>query len=201
MKSSIKGLLNLFGKILVSPFALCCWLEKKFLTDSEGVFLFFAHLVALLPGMPGVFLRRAYYALTLDHCSDHCHIGFGSLFTHRDVIVEDYVYIGAYSMIGSSQIGARTLIGSRVSILSGKSLHVREADGTWSAFDPSRMVQVRIAPNVWIGEGAIIMADIGGGSMIGAGSVVNSNIKENIIVAGNPARFVRNIEDESPAKV
>jgi maltose O-acetyltransferase len=52
---------------------------------------------------------------------------------------------------------------------------------------------VYVEKNVWIGEGAIIFGDIGEGCMIGAGSVVTSNIKPNITVSGNPARFVKNL--------
>ena len=194
MRGLIKNLLNFLCKIMVLPIALPCWLEKELSEHLEVVFSVCVHVVALLPGLPGMFLRRAFYVLTLDNCSSHCHIGFGTIFTHRKSVVEDNVYIGMYSLVGASFIGAKTLIGSRVSILSGKSLHVREADGTWSPFDPNRIIQVHLAPNVWVGEGAIIMADVGEGSMVGAGSLVNTNIRENIIVAGNPARFVRKLD-------
>jgi len=59
--------------------------------------------------------------------------------------------------------------------------------------DHSRIVQIQIAPNVWVGEGALIMADVGEGCLVAAGSVVTHDIKDNIIVGGNPARFVRKV--------
>lgn len=197
MRSLLKGLMNLLCVIIMLPCAFPCWLEKKFFNHSEIVFSFFAQLVALLPGLPGAFLRRAFYILTLDSCTTHCHIGFGVIFTHRKAVVGKKVYVGPYSLIGSAFLGANSHIGSRVSILSGKRLHVREA-GAWSAYDPNRIKQVCVASNVWLGEGAIVMADVGEGSMVGAGSLVNKNVGDNIIVAGNPARFVRKLAGDDP---
>jgi acetyltransferase-like isoleucine patch superfamily enzyme len=56
-----------------------------------------------------------------------------------------------------------------------------------------RLAKVEIEKNVWIGEGAIVMADVGEGSMVGAGSVVTTKIKSYVLVAGVPGRFVKNL--------
>jgi maltose O-acetyltransferase len=50
---------------------------------------------------------------------------------------------------------------------------------------------------VWIGAGAIIMpgVTIGEGAMVGAGSVVTRNVAPRTIVAGNPARLIRHMDD------
>lgn len=58
--------------------------------------------------------------------------------------------------------------------------------------------------NIWIKEGAFIGAcsiilkgvTIGRHSIIGAGSVVTKNVPDNEIWAGNPARFVKKLEEE-----
>lgn len=198
MKNTIKSLLNLFCRLLVIPLALPCKLEEILISkNAETIFHLCSQFMALIPGLPGVFLRRAFYSLTLEKCSTHCHIGFGTLFSHRNAIVEEHVYIGNYSMVGAAHLGSHCLIGSRVSILSGKALHVLDENGMWSSFSPERMVRVKIAPNVWIGEGAIVMADIGTGSMVGAGAVVTSNVRSHVIVAGNPARFIRNLQEDN----
>lgn len=194
MKQVIKHLLNLLCQLLVLPLVILCKLEEIiFSKNAELLFHMCAHLVALLPGLPGAFLRRAFYSLTLDKCSQHCHIGFGSIFSHRSTIVGKHVYIGSYSIIGSAQLGEHCLIGSRVSILSGKALHVLGDDGMWTPYSAERLSQVTLAKNVWVGEGAIIAADVGEGSMVGAGSVITTNVKSHIIVTGNPARFVKNL--------
>lgn len=185
----------------MSPLVVPCKLEEWLVSrHAETVFHICTHIMALLPGLPGVFLRRAFYAMTLEKCSGHCHIGFGSLFTHRDTTVEDYVYIGNYSMVGSAHLGEHCLIGSRVSILGGKALHVLDDEGMWTPFSPENLQKVKLVKNVWVGEGAIIMADVGEGSMVGAGAVITSNVRSHIIVAGNPARFVRKLKDDGDEK-
>lgn len=194
MKVIIKFSLNLICQVLVLPFALICKLEEM-LGDSEVVFNLCAQFMAILPGLPGSFLRRAFYTYTLDDCSPHCHIGFGTIFSHRTSSVAKHVYIGNYALIGSACFGENALIGSRASILSGKELHVMGSDGSWTAYDAERLSTVTIGKNVWVGEGSIIMADIGEGSMVGAGSVVSMNIKPRVVVSGNPARFVRKLEE------
>lgn len=196
MKPFIKCFLNIMCQMLVLPLVIICKLEEiVFSKDAETLFHVCTHLVALLPGLPGVFLRRGFYSLTLDKCSTHCHIGFGSIFSHRFTTVEKHVYIGNYSIIGSAVLSERCLIGSRVSILSGKALHVLDEDGLWTPYSPERLVQIKIAKNVWIGEGAIVASDVGEGSMVGAGAVVTTNVSPNVIVAGNPARFVKKLEN------
>jgi acetyltransferase-like isoleucine patch superfamily enzyme len=55
---------------------------------------------------------------------------------------------------------------------------------------------VRIGRNVWIGFDACILpgVTIGEGSVVGARSVVAEDVPEYTIVAGNPARVVRNLD-------
>lgn len=197
MRNIIKYLLNLLSMILVLPLIILCKLEEIiFSKNGELIFHICTHILAIFPGLPGTFLRRAFYSQTLDECSLHCHIGFGSIFSHRSTTVDKHVYIGSYSIIGSANLGEHCLIGSRVSILSGKALHVLGDDGMWTPYSAERLSQVKLARNVWIGEGAIISADVGEGSMVGAGSVITTNVKPHVIVTGNPARFVKNLKDE-----
>jgi acetyltransferase-like isoleucine patch superfamily enzyme len=192
MRDFSKYTLNLLAQLFALPFAFTCWLEKNLSSRSESIFSFWTHVFALLPGIPGVFLRRGFYSLTLDRCTLNCHIGFGTIFAHRAVIVEENVYLGIYCTIGAAHLGKHCLIGSHASLLSGSAQHTRDEEtGEWLAFSSSDMVQINVAANVWVGEGAIIMADIGQGSLIAAGAVINTNVKENVVMAGNPARFVK----------
>ena len=195
VKHTIKTILNRISQLLILPLAVLCKLEELILPNkSELIFGTCTHMVAMLPGIPGAFLRRAFYTLTLEECSSHCHIGFGTIFSHRASIVKAHVYIGSYALIGSAYLGEHSLIGSRVSILSGRALHTLGDDGMWTSFSAERLARVSLFKNVWIGEGAIIVADVGEGSMVGAGSVVTSNVKPNIVVTGNPARFVKKLD-------
>jgi acetyltransferase-like isoleucine patch superfamily enzyme len=59
-----------------------------------------------------------------------------------------------------------------------------------------RTASVNIAPNVWVGDSAIICkgVHIGENTIVGAGSVVTSDIPSNAIAAGNPAKVIRHLD-------
>jgi acetyltransferase-like isoleucine patch superfamily enzyme len=83
------------------------------------------------------------------------------------------------------------LLGSHVSITNGAAQHgidrldipIREQPGTWP--------RVTIGQDTWIGDRAVIMADVGKHCVIGAGSVVTTPIPDCTIAVGVPARVVR----------
>ena len=54
---------------------------------------------------------------------------------------------------------------------------------------------VRIDDYAWVGANAMILkgVHIGRGAVIGAGSVVRSDVPELTVYAGNPARYVKDI--------
>ena len=54
---------------------------------------------------------------------------------------------------------------------------------------------IHIKKNCWIGAGATILrgVTIGENSVVGAGSVVTKDVPDNVIVAGNPAKVIKNI--------
>jgi acetyltransferase-like isoleucine patch superfamily enzyme len=54
---------------------------------------------------------------------------------------------------------------------------------------------VEIGNNVWIGAGARILpgVHIGDNAVVGAGAVVTKNVEANTVVAGVPAKYIKNI--------
>lgn len=60
---------------------------------------------------------------------------------------------------------------------------------------------IRIARNVWIGFGACVLpgVTIGQGSIVGARSVVTADVPPFTIVAGNPARVIRQLQPPPPS--
>jgi acetyltransferase-like isoleucine patch superfamily enzyme len=59
----------------------------------------------------------------------------------------------------------------------------------------NRVGTVRIGNNVFIGVNSVVLRDvtIGDNSVIGAGSIVTKDVPSNVVVAGNPARVIRDI--------
>jgi virginiamycin A acetyltransferase len=157
----------------------------------EPVFLLFAQACALTPGTLGDYLRIAYYKLTLDDCALDSRIQFGSFFAHPQAKVGSGVYIGAYCVLGRTEIGDRTQIASGVQILSGRRQHVRDQNGRILGSDHGEFTSISIGADCWIGAAAIVMADIAEGSTVGAGSVVIHAIPANSVAVGNPARVVK----------
>ena len=105
-----------------------------------------------------------------------------------------YILISPGTSIRSAKkiiIGESTMIASDVTI----------TDSDWHGiYDRTDYVatpkEVVIEDNVWIGEKSIILkgSSIGKNSIIGAGSVVNGVVPENVVFAGNPAREVKKLD-------
>jgi len=154
------------------------------------MFTFFAQLFAVVPGIPGVFLRGAFYKLTLEDCSIDSSIAFGSFFSRRRVIIAPHVSIGSYCVIGQARIGSRTQISSHVEI-PGARQHARNAQGRLSDSSAAEETYISIGADCWIGASAIIMANVGDQSTIGAGSVVVDDIPARVVAVGVPAKAVK----------
>jgi virginiamycin A acetyltransferase len=178
--------------VAMAPLAGLCALESR-LGAGDAVFTLSAQFCALLPGLPGVFLRRAFYRLTLESCGRSFFIGFGAVFSHRTARVGDDVYVGPYAVLGACDLGQGCLIGTRCSIVSGGALHSMDANGRWMPTDISRLQTVHIGEYAWLGEASVVLADIGSSAMVVAGAVVSAAVPPSVVVAGNPARFVRHL--------
>jgi acetyltransferase-like isoleucine patch superfamily enzyme len=156
-------------------------------TGSESVFKTGAELLSLVPGKLGVVLRRCFYRMTLEACASDCHIGFGTTLTHRQIRIAKRVYIGNRCTVGQAVIEADVTIGSNVDILSGRHQHQHDRLDVPVQRQPGRFERVRIGWNSWIGNSAVVMADVGASCVIGAGSVVVQLIPPGAVAAGNPA--------------
>ena len=83
MRELLKVICNSIALVITMPLAATSWLESR-TSRTEGIFLLWAQLLALIPSLAGVYIRRAYYRLTLESCSLECFIGFGTFLTHRE---------------------------------------------------------------------------------------------------------------------
>ena len=101
--------------------------------------------------------------------------------------------------------GVRISAANHISIADSCMLasHVYITDSDWHgiynrALTPKKKNRVILEENVWVGDSAIICKGvrIGKNSIIGAGAVVASDIPDNVIAAGNPARIVKELDQE-----
>lgn len=88
-------------------------------------------------------------------------------------------------------IGDDCLIGPNVSII-GNNYHYDRLDVPIRLQGKSSAKGVRIAENVWIGAGCVILdgADVGAGAILTPNSVVSGRIPANAIATGNPAKVI-----------
>ena len=61
---------------------------------------------------------------------------------------------------------------------------------------------IKVGNNVWIGGNVTVLpgVTIGNNSVIAAGSVVNKDIPEGVLAAGNPCKVIRKITEEDKKK-
>lgn len=94
-------------------------------------------------------------------------------------------------------IGDNVMIGGGVTIVDSD-FHSKDSSDWFTENDELHMpsIPVEIGNNVFLGMNSIVLkgVTIGDGAVIGAGSVVASNIPSNEIWGGNPARFIKKIK-------
>ncbi len=116
---------------------------------------------------------------------------FGTIFSQIDTEIGQNVYIGPQCNIGSSRIEDNCILGSGVHVVSGSRQHnfndldkpINEQGGV--------LKKVTIGEDSWVGNGAIVMANIGKKCIVGAGAVVAKDVEDFSVVAGNPARIIK----------
>jgi acetyltransferase-like isoleucine patch superfamily enzyme len=194
MKWALKWTGIALGLMVVALPAATSRLEA-WLSDREELFLLWGQVFALVPGLPGKYLRKCYYSLTLRAFSLSSEIGFLSGFNHREAEVGRRVYVGPGASIGIASLGDGVQIGTRTSILSGGHQHRMGADGCLTACGRESLQRVRIGEETWIGEAAVIMADVGSRCIVAAAGVVSCPVPDGCLVGGNPARFIQRVTE------
>jgi virginiamycin A acetyltransferase len=185
----LKALADLAAATLVLP-AVVGHYAGSLLLGRGRAFPGWSQAMSLFPGLTGQYLRRAFYRCVLPRCGSGSVVSFGTVFSHPTAKIGESAYIGVFCCLGDVTIEDDVLIGSHVSITNGNRQHgterldipVREQPGEWP--------RVTIGRDTWIGDRAIVMADVGRHCVVGAGSVVTKPVPDLAIVIGSPARIV-----------
>jgi virginiamycin A acetyltransferase len=191
MKLVVKRLLFAVCVVLVSPLILLTFLESIFSRGKgERLFCGCAELLCLAPTSLGNYIRKAFYWAVCTDISPDAQFNFMSMLAHRENIIRAGVVIGAYTTIGYADIGENVLFGSKISIISGKYQHGKPSERAGGGELTEENVVLKIGKNSWLGQDAVILANIGENCTVAAGSVVFKDVPDNTTVMGNPARKV-----------
>lgn len=104
-------------------------------------------------------------------------------------IFSEYPFDSLYP--GLNRVGDNVTISSNVKILAHDASMGYHMNGT------CKIGIVDIGNRVFIGQGTTILCNvrIGDGAIIGAGSVVTTDIPAGTVYAGNPAKFIKTTEE------
>ncbi len=196
-KGVAKATARFAALVVVSPILAGFWLNAA-LVGRNRALESSSQLLSLFPGISGQYLRRAFLQRVLVSCHPSTLVEFGTLFSQAGAILDENVYVGPRCQLGLVHLERDVLLASGVQIPSGGKTHyfddvtkpIREQGGE------RRMVT--IGAGAWIGTGAIVLSDVGKGTIVAAGAVVTKPLPENVIAAGIPAKVIRHRFEKHP---
>jgi acetyltransferase-like isoleucine patch superfamily enzyme len=111
------------------------------------------------------------------------------------------IRIGNYCLICPGvRISAASDIKIEDNCMLASGVYITDADwhGIYNRVSPGTSAPVRLEDNVWVGDSAVICkgVTIGRNSIIGASAVVVTDIPENTVAAGNPAKPVKSLDPD-----
>jgi acetyltransferase-like isoleucine patch superfamily enzyme len=119
--------------------------------------------------------------------------------TLPQVVIGDHTYVGygcSFTASCSISVGKHCLLAGGVQVSDYDGHPVDAALRRCGAPTPPEGVRpVTIGDDVWIGTGVLILkgVNVGDRSIIGAGAVVTRDVPADTVVAGNPARIVKQL--------
>ena len=142
----------------------------------------------------------------LDKRDLNARIEPGAIIRDQVTIADNaVVMMGAVINIGA-EIGEGTMIdmgailGGRATV--GKNSHIGAGAVLAGVIEPASADPVRVGDDVLVGANAVIIegVQVGNGSVVAAGAIVTQDVPENVVVAGVPARIIKEIDEKTKQK-
>jgi len=190
MKAFVKTIFAIFALFAVVPL-LVIFTFSSLLIGRDRALEGASQALSLVPGLPGMVLRRAFLARVLARCHGSADIGFGTLFSQCGAVIDENVYVGPHCHLGLVHLERDVLLAAGVQIPSGGQTHFFDDAEVPIKDQGGTRTMVTIGAGAWIGSAAVVMADVGTGTIVGAGSVVTKPLPADVIAAGVPAKVLR----------
>lgn len=118
---------------------------------------------------------------------------------HVIVMMGAVINIGAV-VGGGTMIDMNAVVGARATV--GSDCHIGAGAVLAGVLEPPSADPVVIEDNVLVGANAVVLEGVrvGRGSVVAAGAVVTGDVEENVVVAGQPARVLKQIDEKTREK-
>lgn len=190
MREALKRILHALATVAVLP-ALASFYIRRAVMGADRALEGSTQALALVPGLTGVYLRRAFLCRTLAYCDRSASVHFGTIFSQAGARLDANVYVGPHCHLGLVHLGRDVLLASGVHVPSGADTHGTERTDVPIRDQDGRRTLVHVGEGTWVGSAAIVLADVGRHSIIGAGSVVTKPIPDFVVAAGVPAKVIK----------
>lgn len=194
LKGTAYGLATAIALPWIASFAL-----KRLAIGGDRALEGSTQSLALLPGLPGVYVRGAFLAFALDRFDRSAAAHFGTIFSQTQARVGPNVYIGPRCHIGRAHLGRDVMLAAGVHIPSGANTHGMDLTDVPIRDQEGRRRVVHVGDGSWIGSAAIVLEDVGRHSVVAAGAVVTRPLGDYVVAAGVPARVIRDRRRDSGA--
>ena len=126
---------------------------------------------------------------------DHTKVG-AFVEIQKNVVIGKNCKISSHSFLCEGvHIKDEVFIGHNVTFINDKIPRSVNQKGALQTDDDWEVVETHIGQGASIGSSSTILCGItiGANALVGAGSVVTKDVSANTVVAGNPAKYIRNI--------
>src|SRR5436190_8510874 len=153
MRDILKAVAHALATIAVAP-SLVSYHVRARITGRDRALEGSTQAWALVPGLSGQYLRRAFLCRTLQSCARSATIEFGTLFSSASASIGERAYVGPRCHLGWAVIEDDVLLAAGVHVPSGAHTHGIEDLDIPIRDQPATKTPVRIGRGTWIGRAA-----------------------------------------------